>query len=117
MPCTSWKLTRQRFRPTGEIVPQYSPFICPEKIASEGHFDYVTDREHIRALIQSKDQPRAALIIAGKELSKRQIVGRKHRVMLTLFRNAIPEGRVVVQAAQSRLKEKSLVIAASAQIT
>jgi hypothetical protein len=35
----------------------------------------VTDQEHIAALMRANDQLRAALIIAGKELGKREIVG------------------------------------------
>lgn len=60
----------------------------------------MSEREHIKALIQSNDQLRAVLILAGKELGKQSITGERLRRMLEMMRETVREGRVVVSSAR-----------------
>lgn len=60
----------------------------------------MTDDQCIAALIRSNDMLRAAVTMAGKELAKREMTGKRHRKMLELMRDALREGRAAAKAAK-----------------
>jgi hypothetical protein len=53
----------------------------------------MANKDHIQALIVSNDQLRGALIVAGREMGKRKILGERQRKILELMRQAVREGR------------------------
>jgi hypothetical protein len=57
----------------------------------------MTDQERIHSVIRSNDELRAVLILAGKELAKRKMVGKRYKALLNAMRRSVRE----VRAAQA----------------
>jgi hypothetical protein len=64
-----------------------------EKYTVWPHSFRMTDQEHIAALIRSNDELRGVLIVAGREMGRRKIMGERQRKVLELMRQAVREGR------------------------
>lgn len=72
----------------------------------------MTEQEHIAALIRSNDELRGALIVAGREMGKRKILGERQRKVLELTRQSVREGGAVVKAAKGGGPERRLAATA-----